>query len=153
MAFIPDEDRDYLTKHFQQEMRDPVKLVFFTQRESPLMIAGSHAQECAYCKETRQLLEELTELSIKLQLETHDFVAERGLADSYGVDKIPATVITDGDRKNIKFFGIPTGYEFVTLIEGIIDVSRGSADLSPQAREALARLGSDVRIQVLVTPT
>jgi len=42
-------------------------------------------------------------------------------AVKYGVDKIPATVLLDENGKDygIKFFGIPSGYEFASLLEDI----------------------------------
>lgn len=153
MALMSDEDRGFLQKHFQQELQQPVKIHYFTQRQSPLVIPGVQVQECAYCKETHQLLEEITSLSPNLQLEVHDFVAEAQLAQTLGVDKIPATVLESDGRNNLRYYGIPSGYEFATIIEGIVDVSRGDSELSTKTKEALAALAEDVHIQVMVTPT
>jgi glutaredoxin-like protein len=153
VALVSDEDREFLKKHFEEGLADPVKLVFFTQRESPLFIPGAHAQECAYCRETRQLLEEVASLSDKLEVESHDFVSEKDLADAYGIDKIPATIVSARGEQNVRFFGIPSGYEFATLIQAIVDVSQRSSNLSPRAKNVLSKLDEDVHLQVLVTPT
>jgi hypothetical protein len=48
---------------------------------------------------------------------------------------------------------MPAGYEFVTLIDVIIDVSKGRSPLSEQTRQSLAALSSDAHLQVFVTPT
>jgi len=51
-----------------EELEGDVTITNFTQHESPLIVPG---QECDYCKETRELLEEVTALSDKLHLELH----------------------------------------------------------------------------------
>ena len=53
----------------------------------------------------------------------------------------------------VRFFGIPSGYEFTSLIEDIITVSEGDSGLSAAAREAIAQIAEPVHIQVFVTPT
>lgn len=90
MSLISAKDQDYLKGYFAKELAGDVRLVYFTQRESRLFVPG---QECQFCKETRQLLEEIGTLPPKIQLEVHDFVAEDAAAQAYGVDKIPATII------------------------------------------------------------
>lgn len=152
MAIISDRDREYIKNLFAQKLSKNVKIVMFTQRESPLVVPG---EECLYCKETRQILEELASLSPKIELEVHDFYGEKELADKHGVDKIPATLlIPEGEETaRVRFFGIPSGYEFGSLVEDIIDISQGTTSLSPQTKEKLAQLTGDIHIQVFVTPT
>lgn len=84
---------------------------------------------------------------------THDFVAEKAKADELGVDKIPAIVIGAEDGYGIRFFGITSGYEYMSLLEAIVDVSRRRTGLAEKTRAALAELAGDVHIQVFVTPT
>jgi glutaredoxin-like protein len=135
------------------DLTGPVKLVLFTQGQAE----PGPALECDYCAETRQLLEEVTALSAHLSLEVRDFVADSELAGRLGVDKIPAVAILAGGAQpkdyGIRLYGIPSGYEFATLVEDIKMVSRGAVDLAPQTRQALARLDQPVHIQVYVTPT
>jgi glutaredoxin-like protein len=128
----------------------PVKLVVFTHGEGG-------ALECDFCAEMRQLVEELAALSDQLTVEIRDFVGEAEAAKSYGVDKIPALAVVRGGAEpkdfGVRFYGIPSGYEFATLIEDIRLVSRGQPDLAPQTVTLLNQLRSPVRIQVYVTPT
>ncbi len=141
MAFIQDKDRTVVQTRFE-ELDQPVKLINFTQDV-----------ECMYCRETRQLMEEITELSDKITLEEYDFVADKDAVKRYSIDKIPATVVEGDKDYGIRFFGIPTGYEFGTLIEDIIMVSKGDSGLEPETRLALATLKEPVHLQVFVTPT
>jgi glutaredoxin-like protein len=141
MAFIQDKDRTVIQTRFE-ELDHPVKLINFTQE-----------LECMYCAETRKLMEEVAELSDKLSLEVYDFITDKEQVNRYSIDKIPATVI-EGERDyGVRFFGVPSGYEFGTLVEAILMTSRGDSGLKPATREALAQLADPVHLQVFVTPT
>lgn len=144
MSLIPDKERRLITEDLQAELSRPVKLLMFTQEF-----------ECDYCRETRQLVEELSELSDQLTLEVYDFVADEDVAAKHGVDKIPAVVILDQDEKDagIRFYGIPTGYEFASLLEAVKLVGSGELQLSAGTLETVQSIQEPVHIQVFVTPT
>lgn len=122
-----------------------VKLVMFTQEI-----------ECMYCRETRTLLEELVQTSDKLKLEVYNFVIDKDKAELYGVDKIPAIAILEGDGDKdygIRYYGIPSGYEFASLLEDIKMVGTGEVDLSQDIIDRVKAIDKDVHLQVYVTPT
>ena len=150
MALISPEDRQTLQTLFMKELQDDVSITYFTQRESVLIIPG---QECAYCKDTRELLEELAGISEKLHVTVKDFVRDEQEAQNLGITHIPAFILQGHTKGAVRYFGIPAGYEFSTLIEDLIDVSKGTTNLSEKTREALATVNQDVHIQVFVTPT
>lgn len=150
MPLIQEKDAEFIRDHFAKHMTGGVRIIYFTQGESPLLVP---AQECEYCSETRALLEELATLNDKITLDVKDFVADRALAAELGIERIPAFVVDGASKGKVRFFGIPSGYEFSTLIEDIVDVSRGHTDLSDRTRSELAGLKEDLRIQVFVTPT
>lgn len=100
------------------------------------------------------MVKELSEISPLIEAEVHDFERESELAEQYGVDKVPAIIVTDGNgRRNIRFFGIPAGLEFTTLIEDILMVSQGRTNLSDDVRAKIKAIDKPVHIQVFVTPT
>ncbi|MHB9033534.1 MAG: protein disulfide oxidoreductase [Anaerolineae bacterium] len=144
MALLSAKDKQFLQDHLASHLDKPVKLLFFTQTIA-----------CQFCRETEAVLKEVAGLTDKITLQAFDFVKDKKLAVKYGVDKIPATVILgDGDTDyGVRFFGIPSGYEFTSLIDSIIDVSTGKTSLSEETLAALATLPEPVHIQVLVTPT
>jgi glutaredoxin-like protein len=150
MANISPEDRQTLQTLFAKELQDEVTITYFTQRESVLIIPG---HECSSCKETRELLEEVTETSDKLHLTVKDFVRDEQEAQNLGVTRIPAFILQGHARGAVRYFGIPAGYEFSTLIEDLIDVSKGTTRLNEKTRETLATVDQDLHIQVFVTPT
>ena len=112
--------------------------------------------ECSLCRETRELLEEVAALSAgKISLEVRDFVQDKGRADALGIDKIPAIAVLGpgGEDRGIRFYGIPAGYEFASLLEAFDLVARGDSGLSPASREKLKELTAPLDLQVFVTPT
>ncbi len=123
-------------------MVNPVKLVHFTQELN-----------LEYGRETRQLLGELAELSDKLSLETYNFLLDKEKVAEYAVDKVPATAIRNGKDFGIRFFGLPAGYEFSTLLDAILAVSKGESGLQPETREKLTQLTQPLHLEVFVTPT
>lgn len=53
----------------------------------------------------------------------------------------------------VKFYGIPSGYEFTTLIQDILEVSKGETGLSEESKKEIAKIDKPLHIQVFVTPT
>jgi len=145
MALLKEEDRQHLIKEFEA-LQDPVKLVNFTQEI-----------ECEYCRETRMIAEEVAELSDAISLEVYDFVADKEIAEAYGIDKIPATVVMRGGDEpkdyGIRYFGIPSGYEFSSIIEDVMMISQGESGLSEATKAQVAAMTKPAHLQVFVTPT
>src|SRR5690348_9057641 len=104
MALISPEDQATLKTLFERELDQDVTITYFTQRESVLIVPG---QECAYCKETRELLEEVTDLSDKLHLVVKDFVRDEQEARNLGITRIPAFVLEGQSKGRVRYFGIP----------------------------------------------
>jgi glutaredoxin-like protein len=111
--------------------------------------------ECGYCKETLLIAEEVAELSDQVTVTVHDFVAQRDLADSLRIDKTPALAIMGEGNQDygIRFFGIPSGYEFTSLLEAILLIGTGTADLDHNTLAFLESLDQPLHLQVFVTPT
>lgn len=142
MAMLSKKDREFLRHHLEHSLANPVTLKLFTQEV-----------DCQYCKETEMLMSEVSELSDKITLEVHDLLSDKELADTYGVNRAPATVILGARDHGIRFYGIPSGYEFNSLIEGISAVSSGHHGLAEETVQKLAVLQVPVHMQVFVTPT
>jgi alkyl hydroperoxide reductase subunit AhpF len=102
---------------------------------------------------TRQILKDVAGLSKRIALEEHSLVSEPDLAAQYGVTRTPATAVVGAQDFGVRFYGMPAGYEFVTLIDVILDVSKGRAPVSDETQAALAALPGDAHLQVFVTPT
>lgn len=154
MELLNQAIKEATKKKFESELVNPVRLILFTQEPSRLILPDSvRGQECPFCQETRQLLEEVAALNAKIQLEIHDFLQEKDLAQKLGVDKIPAILVYGQKEYGLRFFGFPAGYEYGSLLKAIIQVSQGKTDLKESTREALSQVNQPVHIQVFVTPT
>lgn len=143
MALLQEKDRKAVKERLAV-LQNPVTLVIFTQE-----------MECQFCKETRELLEEVGGLSEKLSVEVYDFVKDKDRALEMGIDKIPAVAVLGAGGKDfgIRFYGVPSGYEFVSLLESLELVAAGDSGLAPETRKALAAVDEPLALQVFVTPT
>jgi glutaredoxin-like protein len=141
MALLQDEDRAKVQEFFQA-VEHPVKLVVFTK-----------STECEYCTMTRELVEELAGLSSNITVELYDFTADEEVAKQYGIDKAPAIALVGDKDYGIRFFGVPAGYEFTSLVEGIVDVGRRDHGLPEDIVKKLEQVDRPIHMQAMVTPT
>lgn len=142
MSVVPELHLKKLKTDLSQKLVTPVTLAVFTQE-----------LECDYCREARELAQDLASLTDKIKVEVYDQVKDKQKASELGVDKVPAIVIVGAKGGKITFYGIPAGYEFSTLLKDLVQVSRGETELSPETRKALSALKRPVHIQVFATPT
>ena len=147
MAQLLNDDINQQIREVFAGLKGPVHIMFF----------GSKAN-CAYCDDTRQLVEEVVALSDLLSIEIYDIEADADLAAKYNVDKAPGVVIAAKEGEQVTDFGvrlagIPSGHEFTSLIQDILLVSNRDSGLNPQTREFLKGLNKPILLQVFVTPT
>jgi glutaredoxin-like protein len=128
-------------------MKEPVHILYFGQKEN-----------CMYCKDTQQLIEEVVEISDKLSLDIYDLNDDADVAEKFNVDKAPGIVIAakNGETVSdygIRYAGIPSGHEFTSFIQDILMVAGRDSGLSQDTRDFLKELTEPVLLQVFVTPT
>jgi glutaredoxin-like protein len=142
MSLLPDDKKELLRNDLKEKMQDPVKIVMFTQE-----------LECRFCSDTRHLVQNLAALNDKISVEVYDFVANADKAKEYGINKIPALAIIGKKDYGVRIYGIPYGYELQTLIEAVVNVSKGTTDLTEKTKAILKEVKTPVHIQVFVTLT
>jgi alkyl hydroperoxide reductase subunit AhpF len=150
MPFLNDQDAAFVRKRFAQDLVSDVTLEFFTPSTGGLTLPGQDGEIAEY---TRQILTEVAALSPKIHLNVHSMIAEPEAAGQLGITRVPATAIVGAADYGIRYYGMPAGYEFATLLEVIIDVSKAQPPLSEQSKDVLGKLKDDAHIQVFVTPT
>ena len=148
---IADRDKAQLKRIFRKDLTREVTIRLVTQKPSPVAVPGRPSGR--YCAETQQMMEELSALSPKVNLETIDFYQEPQAARDEGAERIPAIVLGAKGDSRAKFYGIPTGYGLATIVAGIKVISRGVSPLSMNTRKKLRQVNRPVHIQVFVTPT
>ena len=146
-TLLNDEIYTQLQEMFENQLIHPVEIIYFSKHDP-----------CETCEDTYQLLDEITSISENLPLTTYDLDENTQLADLYKVYLAPGLVILGREADDlldygIRFSGIPSGYEFSSLIHTIILVSRRDSGLRPEIREDLRRLTHPVNLKVFVTPT
>jgi glutaredoxin-like protein len=130
-------------KELLGELINPVKLVTFTQDI-----------ECELCHQNVELVTDMSKIDKKIGYELFDFQKDSDQKEHYGIDKIPAIALVDEKKDyGIRFYGIPSGYEFVSLIEAIRTVSTGEHRLNAETQKRIKAIDKAVHIQVFVTPT
>jgi alkyl hydroperoxide reductase subunit AhpF len=132
---------------FNAQLLHPVEIIFFSKLDN-----------CESCKDTKILLEELSSLSEKIFLKTYSYDENPKLAHQYKIDLTPSLVIAGREPGKIidygiRFSGLPSGYEFSSLIQAIILVSKRDSGLKLETRKTLHELKSPVNLKVFATPT
>lgn len=143
MAKIDQEEKNKIKELFTKHLKDEVKLLFFSKEDG-----------CQYCGDTEEILAEVTGLDERVNFEKHLLGSEK--AEEFGVDRAPAIIFlnNEGRDSGVHFYGIPSGYEFTSLIEDILDMSdHERIDLSEDIKKEVMAIDSDVLLQVFITPT
>ncbi len=155
MPLLNAQAQDALRQEFA-EMSERVRLVFFTQ-----------ALDCETCDITAQIVHEVVPLGNKLELVTQNYAIDREAAARYAIARIPAVAVVrveEIENENgavelrerdygIRFYGVPSGHEFMSFIGAILDVSSGDSQLSPASRALVAQVTQPAHLQVFTTPT
>jgi alkyl hydroperoxide reductase subunit AhpF len=142
MTMLNARDQEAVRKEFER-IQGPVKVVVFSQE----LVAAD------LCRQNEQLVREVAELDDRISVEVLNPAIDRERTEAYGVDQVPAIVVEGARDYGIRFFGIPSGYEFSNLIDSIIVASSGEPALSEATKASLAELAGDVHIKVFSTPT
>ncbi|TVR94257.1 MAG: glutaredoxin [Trueperaceae bacterium] len=127
------------------ELMHEVELKVYTG--SSLVIPGQ--DQPGHQRETLAMLRDLAELSDKLTV-TETPIAGDDEAKAAGITRAPTTVFRrKGEtRTNLRFLGLPSGYEFTTLLEVIRMVGTDQA-----FDDQVGELSDPVLLQTFVTPT
>jgi glutaredoxin-like protein len=124
------------------KVANPVRIILFTQESG-----------CQFCRDAVSLTEEFGSLSDKLSVEVYDLQKDAAKATEYHVDKVPAFVVTGDKDYGIRYYGVPAGYEFTTLLTLVELVGSRDSGLRPESRSKLVGLTSPADIQMFVTLT
>jgi len=141
MSLLNEEVRGQLSEVFEG-MGNEVTIALFTKEDN-----------CETCSDTKSFMEEVSTLSEQLNLEAYDLEEDSEKAEAYNVDKVPAIVLLDADKKyqGVKFYGIPAGHEINSFVTGIMEVSGAGEDLPDDLLEQIKGIDKAVDIKVFVT--
>jgi len=145
-SLLNDEITTQVSEIFSH-MQEPVQVLFFGKDE-----------DCDYCDDTQQLLEEVTGLSDKIELNIYNLTEDKAIAQQFKMDRAPGFVIAGKEGEQIldygiRYAGIPSGHEFSSLINTVLLVSGRDSKLGEDIRDMLKDLDQPVNMLVFVTPT
>lgn len=147
MALISAADQEKLRESLAQLQR-PVRLLFFTQTLG-----------CETCPMTRQILDELPQLSDKITIEEFNVVLDAEKAKQFGIEHAPAVAVVWKDEAGqdhdtrIRFLGAPSGYEFISLVQAVMLAGGRPSILTDENRARLKAVDQPLTLQVFTTPT
>ncbi len=123
-------------------MVKPIKMVLFTQ-----------VGVCNTCKETKQLLEEVSQLNEKIKIEEFDIKKNNEEAKKYNIELTPSFVILDENNEysGVKFNGIPAGHEINSFLSAILYVSGIDLGLDQSLIEQIRKIDKPVNLKVFIT--
>jgi len=169
LAIIPDEDIKYLTGRFATELKGEVQLNLFTRSSyhtPEAAVEVRHAEDETnevFTGEanrlTAQILKELAATAPhSISVVTHDLDTLQGQQTAQAVglngEMLPVIVYQSETLKGqSRYFGLPSGYEFGSLVENVVDLSGGQRDLKQVTLDQLKAVKEPVQVMVFVTPT
>lgn len=146
-----------LPEQIQQQVREALSEL--TQEVEVVVFKGGLIStvgegEVGLQDEAVALLREVAELSDKVTVEERSLLTDPE-AQALGLTHAPTLLFREkgSSRSNIRFLGLPSGYEFATLIETLVMLGTGRSDLGERSRVELEGLSEPVRMQSFVTPT
>ena len=144
MAMLSEKDAQQIKEMFSQNLKGKVTIVY---------LGTNDKGTCQYCDVVEELLGEVSALSDLVQVEIHK--DDKEIEEKYGFERTPAIAVINEDGKDygVRYYGIPSGYEFSTLLEDLFMVSTGESGLSQKTIEQLEKIDKPVNIKVFVTPS
>lgn len=147
--YLDDRLRAQLNEAFQPLDRDVEMLVYTAGR---LVVPGQ--EPAGEEQATLALLREVADTSERLSVVERSLGADPD-ARARGIVRTPTIVLRErgSDRDNVRFIGLPAGYEFQTLVEALRMIGSGDSGLGEESAAQVAGIDQPVRLQAFVTPT
>lgn len=146
----------FLDANLQTEIRkaldpitQPVEMVLFTGSRIEIPGAEPHGLQ----DEALQLLREVTALNPQLSLVEKTLLDPE--AQQIGLSRAPTILLREqgSNRHNIRFIGLPSGYEFATLLQTLLMLGTADSQLGATSQTQVDQIDSPVHLQTFVTPT
>ncbi len=146
---LKEKDEEYIKDLFAKNLVEEVTLTLFLESKGGTHVNNYNEQYLDY---TEEMVNEVAALSDKIRVQIFRDNAEK--EKDYGIREISALFIEGKNtHKNVVYYGIPSGHEFSSLLEDIVDVSKGLTELPESVKNQVRKISSPVEILVFVTPT
>ena len=122
-------------------MKDDVRVVLFSR----------DGGECKYCDEAEGLLADIAAAAPRVKVEVLSLKKDAARAKELGIDKVPGIALLGKKDYNLRYFGLPSGYDFTPFVETIRAVGDDNPGISAESTAQLAKLTKPVQLSVFVT--
>jgi len=151
--FLTEEDKKEIKQQIG-ELKNHFEVLLFSKKIN-----------CQYCGETEALLKEVSDTLEKMKVNVYNPVLDEDLAKKYNVneEELPAIIFKSDfntNSENIKFLGIPAGYEFAWFLSTVNMIANNVFPISQQTLEKIEQIknilkskGYNLDIMVFVTPS
>ena len=143
MPVLDDKTKNEI-KEMLKVLENDVEIVFFEK------------DNCQFCRPIDEIYTDLSKLNEHVKYSKYHIEKDKDKADEFKVDEAPITFIKGKNKGRVVYYGIPSGYEFASLLEDLKMASSGDAkatDSMKQLAESLEKSNTKLKLQVFVTPT
>jgi alkyl hydroperoxide reductase subunit AhpF len=141
VSMLNDKDKAYVAKTLGG-MKEDVRLVLFSR----------DGGDCKYCGEVEGMLGDIASAAPRVKVEVLSLKSDAARAKALDIDRVPAIAfLVGGTDPGLRYFGLPSGYEFIPFIETIRSVGNAAPELSRETIAALGKLQKPVQLSVFVT--
>jgi len=140
VSMLSEKDRKYVASTLSG-MRSDVRLVLFSR----------DGGECKYCDEAEGLLADVAASAPRVTVEVLSLKKDAARAQELGIDKVPGIALLGKKDYNLRYFGLPSGYDFIPFVETILAVANDDPGVSAESVAMLAKLKKPVQLSVFVT--
>ena len=127
--------KKFLIKIFEEKLKDNITLLLYKGRETNKFV-----------NIVEDMLKELSNLSPKISYKEID----NRMANLLKLRLSPSVLFEK--KKNIIYYGIPSGYEFRVFVDTLIDVSMNATELPLNIAKEVAKIKENINILTFVTP-
>lgn len=140
ISMLAEKDKKYVASTLA-DMKSDVRLVLFSR----------DGGECKYCSEAEGLLADIAAAAPRVAVETLSLQKDAARAQELGIDKVPGIAILGKKDHNLRYFGLPSGYDFIPFVETIRAVANDDPGISAESVAMLQKLKKPVQLSVFVT--
>ncbi len=139
----------------EEKILNEIKQMFDGLTSNVTLHMFTSKNHCLLCNETLSLAEQVAKQSDKVILDHCECdTLDDEKAKKWKIERHPAIAVEGLGKGLVRFYGIPSGYEFGSLIESIIMAgTEKPSDLEPEIIEEIQKIEKPVHLQVFVTPT
>ncbi len=137
---------------FDEETENTLREIFekLPRELADYLIVSNNPSECGTCGEAVHLAKELMRIT-NSKLKFNILEQNNDIREKLAVRYVPA-FIYDTRKKNIRYYGLPSGQEFAPFIYVHQYIATGQLNLSKEARETVEAIENPLHIKIFVTP-